>query len=83
MLHTTEVRELDNPFVQFFLSSLHITISDIGVPNRLVTRQSCDMQMGRAQLRGGIYTRGTMGLEEVLKCHLFHDVLRRNGQDWM
>ena len=43
----------------------------------------------RAQLQGGISTRETEGrrevateLEKVLKCHLFHDVLRGNSQYW-
>jgi hypothetical protein len=38
MLHTTEARERDNPFVQFVHHHYNISISDIGVPNRLVTR---------------------------------------------
>jgi hypothetical protein len=38
MLHTTEVRERDNPLVQFVHHQYNISISDIGAPNRLVTR---------------------------------------------
>lgn len=37
MLHTTEVRKRDNPFIQF-VHHYNISISDIGAPNRLVTR---------------------------------------------
>ena len=48
----------------------------------------------RAQLQGGISTREAegrrevalevaTGLEKVLKCHLFHDVLRESSQYWV
>lgn len=40
MLHT-EVRERDNPFVQF-VHHYNISISDIGASNRLVTRNMTD-----------------------------------------
>jgi hypothetical protein len=38
MLHTTEVRERDNPFVQFVHHQYNISVSDIGAPDRRVTR---------------------------------------------
>ena len=38
MLHTTEVRERDNPFVQFVHHHYNISIRDIGAPNRIMTR---------------------------------------------